>query len=87
MSQPNDPYSFAAWCRESLVDFTKLNAEKQVFIGFVLAIVVAACVKLIETTTGLPSVYEHLIYIPLFLPDCCWDPVLAPSADLFVALP
>ena len=66
MTKPNDPYSFAAWCRESLVDFTKLNAEKQVFIGFVLAIVVAACVKLIETTTGLPSVYEHLIYVPLF---------------------
>ncbi|RUO75258.1 EAL domain-containing protein [Idiomarina seosinensis] len=66
MAAPDDPYSFAAWCRESLVDFTKLNAEKQVFIGFLLAIFIAAMVRVIEVTGGIPSVYEHLIYLPLF---------------------
>ncbi|MGM0525118.1 MAG: hypothetical protein ACQEQ8_02885 [Pseudomonadota bacterium] len=71
MAAPDDPYSFAAWCRESLVDFTKLNAEKQVFIGFLLAIFIAAMVRVIEVTGGIPSVYEHLIYLPLFFPACC----------------
>lgn len=66
MAKIDDPYSFAAWCRESLADFTKLNAEKQVFFGFVLAIFIAAIIKVIDVTGGLPSVYEHFIYLPLF---------------------
>ena len=50
------------WC---LVNFTKMNAEKQVFIGFVLAIVIASLIRLIEMTGGIPSLFEHLLYFPL----------------------
>ncbi|WP_417439960.1 EAL domain-containing protein [Idiomarina abyssalis] len=67
MSKSEDPYSFATWCKESLINFTKMNAEKQVFIGFVLAIFIAAFIRVIEMTGGLPSLYEHLLYFPLVL--------------------
>ncbi|HAE90474.1 MAG TPA: hypothetical protein DCG80_05740 [Idiomarina sp.] len=65
MHNTSNPYSFATWCRETLVEFTELNAEKQVFSGFLIAVLVTACIQLIEYTGGLPSVFEHLIYFPL----------------------
>jgi EAL domain-containing protein (putative c-di-GMP-specific phosphodiesterase class I)/GGDEF domain-containing protein len=67
MPKSDDPYSFATWCKESLINFTKMNAEKQVFIGFVLAIFIAAFIRVIEMTGGLPSLFEHLLYFPLVL--------------------
>lgn len=86
MTKPDDPYSFTAWCRESLADFTKLNAEKQVFVSFVLAIIIAAVIKLIETTTGLPSVYEHLIYLPLFFVGLLLGPRIGALAGFICGL-
>ena len=65
MDDTSNPYSFSTWCRETLVEFTQLNAEKQVFGGFLIAVLLTACVQLIEFTGGLPSVFEHLIYFPL----------------------
>ncbi|OIM98128.1 hypothetical protein BFR57_09905 [Idiomarina sp. MD25a] len=65
MDDSSNPYSFSTWCRETLVEFTQLNAEKQVFGGFLIAVLLTACVQLIEFTGGLPSVFEHLIYLPL----------------------
>tara|TARA_B100000700_G_scaffold329921_1_gene453660 strand:- start:1138 stop:2826 length:1689 start_codon:yes stop_codon:yes gene_type:complete len=65
MDNTSNPYSFSTWCRETLVEFTELNAEKQVFSGFLIAVFITACVQLIEYTGGLPSVFEHLIYLPL----------------------
>jgi len=67
MPKSDDPYSFATWCKESLINFTKMNAEKQVFIGFVLAIFIAAFIRVIEMTGGLPNLFEHLLYFPLVL--------------------
>ena len=65
MDDTSNPYSFSTWCRETLVEFTQLNAEKQVFGGFLIAVLLTACIQLIEFTGGLPSVFEHLIYFPL----------------------
>ncbi len=65
MDDTSNPYSFSTWCRETLVEFTELNAEKQVFSGFLIAVLITACIQLIEYTGGLPSVFEHLIYLPL----------------------
>jgi len=65
MAKLGNPYSFASWCKESLVNFTKMNAEKQVFVGFLLAVLIAVIIRIIEVTGGLPSLYEHLLYFPL----------------------
>lgn len=65
MSQPQEPYNFAAWCKDSLIKFTQMNAEKQVFAGFLLALLIAVNTRLINLSGGLPSPYEHFNYIPL----------------------
>ena len=65
MPKLEDPNSFTSWLKESVVNFTEMNAEKQVFMGFVLAILIAAIIRVIEITGGLPSLYEHLLYFPL----------------------
>lgn len=65
MPKLEDPNSFTSWLKGSVVNFTEMNAEKQVFMGFVLAILIAAIIRVIEITGGLPSLYEHLLYFPL----------------------
>jgi EAL domain-containing protein (putative c-di-GMP-specific phosphodiesterase class I)/GGDEF domain-containing protein len=82
MPNQSDPYSFTSWCRESLVNFTKMNAEKQVFIGFVLAIVIAALIRLIEMTGGIPSLFEHLLYFPLVFAGLLLGPRIGALAGL-----
>ncbi len=82
MPKSDDPYSFANWCKESLISFTKMNAEKQVFIGFVLAILIAAIIRVIEITGGLPNLYEHLLYFPLMLSGLLLGPRIGALAGL-----
>lgn len=82
MPNQSDPYSFTSWCRESLVNFTKMNAEKQVFIGFVLAIVIAALIRLIEVTGGIPNLFEHLLYFPLVFTGLLLGPRIGALAGL-----
>lgn len=55
------------WCRKNLISFTRIDAETQVMVGFAIAVVIMVCVRIIEGAGGLPSVYEHLLYLPLVL--------------------
>lgn len=66
MAKLDDSYTFTSWFRKSLVNFTQMTAEIQVFIGFVLTVLIAAIIQIIEITGGLPSIFEHLLYFPLF---------------------
>ncbi|MGX5915211.1 EAL domain-containing protein [Aliidiomarina sp. Khilg15.8] len=74
------------WCRKNLLSFTKIEAETQVMVGFLIAVVVVACVRLIENTGGLPSVYEHLLYIPLVLAGLLIGPKVGALAGFVCAI-
>ncbi|MCK7459536.1 EAL domain-containing protein [Idiomarina sp. ATCH4] len=86
MPKPNDSYSFNSWCRENLISVTKMDAEKQVFIGFVLAIFIAAFIRVIEMTGGLPNLYEHLLYFPLVLTGLLLGPRIGALAGLMCGI-
>lgn len=74
------------WCRENLILFTRLEVEKQVMMGFLMSIAIVACIRLLEHTGGLPSVYEHLIYIPLVLVGLLIGPRVAALAGFVCGL-
>ncbi|WP_248264069.1 EAL domain-containing protein [Idiomarina aminovorans] len=63
-----------------------MDAEKQVFIGFVLAIFIAAFIRVIEMTGGLPNLYEHLLYFPLVLTGLLLGPRIGALAGLMCGI-
>ena len=69
-----------------ILRLSSLSAEAQVFIGFVLAITIAAFLKLIQFQGGLPTAFEYTLAFPLLISAVCHGPKIASLAGFTTAM-